>query len=101
MPATDDAALEQRKRRFNGVGMNESVSLNKLFLMVNPFVLSTERGHVEVVGGKLVRHDRGRLTQPFVAPCSEPARHRPGTVAPTAGGVAPADAGARSAVCPR
>lgn len=41
------------------------------------------------------------VTQPFVAPCSELGRHRPRTVAPTAGGVARADVGERLAVYPR
>src|SRR4051812_41831642 len=47
--------------------MNESASLHKLFLMANPFVLSTERGHLEVVGRKLVSHYRSHVNADIVS----------------------------------
>src|SRR2546430_6145607 len=53
--------------------------------------------YVNVFPGQHTRH----VTQPFVAPCSELGRHRPRTVARTAGGVAHADVGERLAVYPR
>ena len=47
--------------------MNLSTKANELFLMANPFMLATERGHLEVVGGKLVRHYRGHVYADIVS----------------------------------
>jgi hypothetical protein len=48
MPCSDDAPLEQRKRRFNGVGVNVAVNVH-LHLVLDRLVL---RGHVDALHGR-------------------------------------------------